>query len=308
MYFPGYHEFCCRVNLVAGVDALEKIPSLLEDLGVSRPMILTDKGVRAAGLIDLLLQAFQNRVTVGTICDEVPMDSDVGLVNRLAGLYRGSGCDGIVAVGGGSVLDTAKGVDVLVSENALDLMDFEGAGILKRRLRPLIAVPTTAGTGSEMTLVAVISDPATHKKHLFLSHFLQPHAAVLDPRMTLGLPALITAQTGMDALCHAVEAYTCLGKNPLSDGAALAAVELIGRHLLQVVRRPEDWRGRLAMASAATLAGAAFSNSMTGMAHALGHALGGLCGVPHGVAATPRHPSCIFELLVVCCARASPKE
>jgi alcohol dehydrogenase len=173
----------------------------------------------------------------------------------------------IVAVGGGSVMDTAKGVNIVVSENADDLMQFSGAGNLTRPLKPLVAIPTTAGTGSEVTLVAVIADPARNLKMPFTSYFLMPDIAVLDPRMTLTLPPAITAATAMDALTHAIEAYTCLAKNPLSDAHAQLAIELIGQNLLKVINVPENANGRLALAVAATLAGVAFSNAMVGMVH-----------------------------------------
>ena len=281
---PAYYEYCCRVKILAGHDALEKIPDLLDGLGASRPLIVSDKGVSGAGLVDALADAMGDKAKIGGVEDDVPPDSSFQTVKRIADAYRRLDCDALLAVGGGSVLDTAKGVNILVSENADDLMRFSGAGVLKKRLQPLIAVPTTAGTGSETTLVAVIKDLQRHIKMFFLSHFLQPDAAVLDSRMTLSLPPTITAATAMDALTHAVEAYTCLAKNPLSDTAAQAAIKLIGRHLPLVMQQPDSRDDRLAMALAATLAGMAFSNSMTGMVHGLGHALGAVCGLPHGVA------------------------
>jgi alcohol dehydrogenase len=180
-------------------------------------------------------------------------------------------------------MDTAKGVNIMVSEQSDDLMRFSGAGALKRRLKPLIAIPTTAGTGSETTLVAVIKDHQRHVKMPFVSHFLQPDAAVLDSRMTLSLPPAITAATAMDALTHAIEAYTCLAKNPLSDISAISAVQLIAEHLPMVLQTPDDAEGRLSLALAATLAGMAFSNAMVGMVHTIGHAVGAVCGLPHGV-------------------------
>jgi alcohol dehydrogenase len=161
-------------------------------------------------------------------------------------------------------------------------MKFSGANVLKRALKPLIAIPTTAGTGSEVTLVAVIKNHEKHFKMLFVSYFLLPDVSIVDSRMTVSLPPAITAATGMDALSHAVEAYTCLAKNPLSDAHALAAITLIGENLVKVTKNPDDRNGRLAMASAATLAGIAFSNSMVGMVHTLGHSVGSVCGVPHG--------------------------
>jgi alcohol dehydrogenase len=284
MNLPGYYEFCCRVKIIAGHNALEKIPGALSHLNAGKPMIVTDKGVAGAGLIDIVTNAIKDGVTIGAIADDVPPDSDLRVVNRLAHEYREQGCDSLIAVGGGSVMDTAKGINIVVSEKADDLMKFSGGHVLKRALKPLIAIPTTAGTGSEVTMVAVIKDHEKHQKMLFVSYFLLPDVSIVDSRMTLSLPPAITAATGMDALSHAVEAYTCLAKNPLSDAHAVAAITLISENLVNVVKNPGDRNGRLAMANAATLAGIAFSNSMVGMVHTLGHSVGSVCGVPHGVA------------------------
>ncbi|HOG18488.1 MAG TPA: iron-containing alcohol dehydrogenase [Syntrophales bacterium] len=283
MELPGYYEFFCRPRIVAGHEALDQIPGALRELRAGTAMVVTDKGVTAAGLTGIVKKVVGGGIGIGAVADDVPPDSDLAVVHRLAGLYRRKGCDAILAVGGGSVMDTAKAVNILVSEGADDLMRFSGAGALRRPLRPLVAVPTTAGTGSEVTLVAVVKDHRRHLKMAFVSPHLLPDLAVLDSRMTLSLPPAVTAATGMDALTHAVEAYYCLAKNPLSDGAALAAVRLVGEHLLRVTRDPADRDSRLAMATAALLAGMAFSNSMVGMVHAMGHATGAVCGVAHGV-------------------------
>jgi len=283
MILPDYYEFCCRVKIVAGHDALEKIPALLAEMGSKKPLIITDKGVAAAGLVDIVVNALKDGVTIGGIADNVPPDSDLKVVNQLAGLYRDNACDAIIAVGGGSVMDTAKGVNIVVSENATDLMAFSGAGALNRRLKPLVAIPTTAGTGSEVTLVAVIKDHEKHQKMLFTSYVLLPNVSILDSRMTMTMPPFITAMTGMDALSHAVEGYYCLQKNPLSDAHSLAAVNMIHQYLSTVTQNPSDKEGRLAMAVGACLAGISFSNSMVGIVHNLGHATGAVCGVPHGI-------------------------
>lgn len=283
MILPDYYEFCCRVKIVAGHDALEKIPSLLAEMGAKKPLIITDKGVAAAGLVDIVVNALKDGVAIGGIADNVPPDSDLRVVNQLAGLYRDNACDAIIAIGGGSVMDTAKGVNIVVSENATDLMAFSGAGVLKRHLKPLIAIPTTAGTGSEVTLVAVIKDHEKHLKMLFTSYFLLPSVSILDSRMTMTMPPFITAMTGMDALSHAVEGYYCLQKNPLSDTHSLAAIKMIFPHLPLVTKNPLDKDGRLAMAVGACLAGISFSNSMVGLVHNLGHATGAVCGAPHGI-------------------------
>lgn len=283
MDLPAYYEFCCRVKTVAGHHCLEKIPEILKDLGAQVPLIITDRGVFEAGLIDVVTSAMQEKVNIGSVETEVPPDSDLRVVNRLAGVYREKGCDAIIAVGGGSVLDTAKGVNIVVSENATDLLAFTGAGALKRPLKPLIAIPTTSGTGSEVTLVAVIADHEKERKMLFTSYFLLPNVALLDPRMTLSLPPAFTSATAMDALSHAVEAYTCLAKNPMSDSFARAAIELLRDNLFKVLDEPHDKEGRLSLAIAANLAGVAFSNAMVGMVHTLGHSVGSVCRVPHGM-------------------------
>jgi alcohol dehydrogenase len=283
MVLSDYYEFCCRVKLVAGHNALEKIPELLAERSAQKPLIITDKGVAAAGLIDIVSRALGDRVAGSLIADNVPPDSDLKVVNQLARLYQDKACDSIIAVGGGSVMDTAKGINIVVSENASDLLAFSGVGALKRHLKPLVAVPTTAGTGSEVTQVAVIKDHDKHLKMAFGSYFLLPDASILDSRMTLTMPPAITAMTGMDAMSHAVEAYYCLQKNPLSDSHALAAVAMIYKYLPQVTKNPADQDGRLAMAIGACLAGIAFSNSMVGLVHNLGHATGSVCGVPHGL-------------------------
>lgn len=282
MHIPGYYEFCNRVKIISGHSSLDKIPSMLTELKSVKPIIITDKGVKGAGLIDPVIKALGSRYKAGAIYDNVPADSDVTAVKEVAQLYRKNKCDSIIAVGGGSVLDTAKGVNILVSEYSDNLMDFTGFGALKRKLKPLIAVPTTSGTGSEMTLVAVIADHSRNVKMLFPSLFLLPDAAVLDPRMTKTLPAFLTAPTAMDAMTHAVEGYTCLAKNPLSDTTAITAIRLISENILRAVKSPGDLKARLALANGSALAGMSFSNSMVGMVHALGHSVGAICHVPHG--------------------------
>jgi len=282
MKVPDYYEFGCRTRIMAGHDVLEQIPGLLSSMAARHPMVITDQGVARAGLVDILCQALDSRITVKTIQDDVPADSDLATVHTLAGQYKKYDCNAIIALGGGSVMDTAKGVNILVSTASDNLLAFSGANALPHRLAPLVTVPTTAGTGSEVTQVAVISDPDNLRKLLFTSGFLMPDAAVLDPRMTLTLPAPVTAATAMDALSHAVEACLCLGRNPLSTAHAHEAIALISHHLVPVIQQPDHTPGRLALATGAALAGMAFSNSMVGMVHTLGHAVGSVCHAPHG--------------------------
>ena len=279
-----YYEFYCPVKTIAGHKALEHVPYELSALGARRPMIITDAGVRKAGLLAPVEAAFAGAETaIPAVFDDVPPDSSLQTVRDAAALYRQHGCDAIIAIGGGSVIDTSKAVNILVSLGGDDLLQYSGAHNLPRPLNTLFVVPTTSGTGSEVTMVAVISDPEREVKIPFTSYFLMPDAAVLDQRMTLTLPPRITAMTGMDAMTHAVEAYTCMAANPISDAYATAAITRISGNLLTALDRPDDADARLELAQASTMAGIAFSNSMVGLVHALGHSLGAVCHLPHGL-------------------------
>ncbi|MDF3030645.1 MAG: alcohol dehydrogenase iron-type protein [Moraxellaceae bacterium] len=279
-----YYEFFCPVKIVAGHKALEHIPFELDALQARRPMVITDKGVVAVGLLKHIESAFaETEVSVICVFDDVPPDSSMETVRNAASMYRANNCDAIIAVGGGSVIDTAKTTNILVSEGGDDLHVYSGAHNLKRPLKPLFVIPTTSGTGSETTMVAVVSDKEKGVKVPFTSYFLLPNAAVLDPRMTLTLPPHITAMTAMDAMTHAVEAFTCLGANPISDAYATGAIRKISENLLKVMDNPADADGRLELAQASTMAGIAFSNSMVGLVHSLGHSLGAVCHLPHGL-------------------------
>ena len=281
---PRYYEFFNPVKIISGLKALDNVPFELQQLGARRPMLITDPGVSKAGLLNTVLRAFaDSELHLGVVFDEVPPDSSLTTVKRAAELYHEHGCDALLAVGGGSVIDTAKAMNICITHNTSDLRHFAGANRLTSPLQPLLVVPTTAGTGSEVTSVALVYDDQRQVKMIFTSPHLLPRLAVLDPRMIQTLPPLATAATGMDALSHTMEAFTCIQKNPLSDAYAWAAVELIAGNLLASVRQGKDTRYRLAMANAATMAGIAFSNSMVGLVHSLGHAAGSVCRLPHGV-------------------------
>ncbi|WP_429009685.1 iron-containing alcohol dehydrogenase [Aeromonas allosaccharophila] len=279
-----YYDFFCPVKLLAGEQALEQLASELASLGARRPLLLTDKGVNATGLATLLANVLaEGELPVAAIWDEIPADSSTAVVERIAKRYRELDCDSLVALGGGSVIDTAKAVNILTSMGGEHLLDYSGAGCLTRPLKPLAVVPTTAGTGSEVTLVAVIKDEVSGRKVPFTSPFLLPQLAVLDPRLTQGLPLNITAATAMDAMTHAIEAFIGTAKNPVSDALALMAVEKIASALPQIIHDPQNKQLRLQLAEGSTLAGMAFSNSMVGLVHALGHSLGARCHLPHGL-------------------------
>ncbi len=284
----AYFEFRNAVKLLCGELALERIPSELAALGSERPLLLSDAVLSKIGTLRLVQQAMESEgCPPAQVYTDIPVDSSLEVVNRIAALYRELDCDALVAVGGGSVIDTAKGVRLVLSQDTDDILALSGVENLPLGAHvPFIVVPTTAGTGSECTGVAVIRNDANGVKMEFLSPFVEPDAAVIDPRMTLGLPPKATASTGMDALCHAIEALTCLQANPLSSAYAMEAIRLIVRHLPEATRRGSNREARFAMALASTMAGIAFSNSMVGAVHAIGHALGGVCHVPHAVAMT----------------------
>jgi alcohol dehydrogenase len=284
---PWYYEFLNSVKIVSGNKALENIPFELKNLGSKRPIILTNDVLVKIGLVKNVLDAFdESDITIGALYVDIPPDSSIKVVNDIARVYRENHCDSIIAIGGGSVIDTAKGVNIVITEDTDNLMNFIGSEIITKKMQPFIVIPTTSGTGSEATLVAVIANPEKNVKMEFISYHLLPDVAVLDPKMTISLPSRLTASTGMDALSHAIEAYTSTQKNPMSDAYAYAAVNLIREYLPKVVDDGKDEEARLAMANASLMAGASFSNSMVGVVHAIGHACGGVCHVPHGDAMT----------------------
>lgn len=282
---PEYYEFSCPVKIVSGLKALSQLPYEMDLAGCRRALLITDVGVVNAGLIKRVEAVFEGTETeIGAVYDKTPPDSSTAVVNEAAKLFQEASCDCFVAVGGGSCIDTAKGANIVVVEDSNDLLQFQGAERITKPLKPFIVIPTTAGTGSEVTLVAVIHDEERHVKIALTSYRLLPNVAILDPKMTLTMPPKITAATGMDALTHAIEAYYGLQKNPVSDAFATTAIQLIRKHLITCVEHGDNEEARLAMANAALCAGIAFSNSMVGVVHALAHSCGAVSRVPHGVA------------------------
>lgn len=284
----SYFEFQNAVKLLCGELALERIPNELQHLNAKRPLVLSDAVLAKIGTMAQVTSAMAAEgVAPAATFTNIPVDSSLAVVNQIAAFYREQNCDSIVAIGGGSVIDTAKGVRLVLSQDTDDIFSISGLeNVTNGKHIPFIVVPTTAGTGSECTGVAVIRNDANGVKMEFLSPFVEPDVAVIDPRMTEGLPPKATASTGMDALCHAVEACTCLQANPLSTAYGTAAIRLIAQNLEAATVNGKNREARFNMALASTMAGIAFSNSMVGAVHAIGHALGGVCHVPHAVAMT----------------------
>jgi len=250
-------------------------------LGCRRALVVTDPGVMQAGLVEGVLKALGDRC-VGLFSD-IPQDTGVGVVNRAAAFAREKGADCVVSVGGGSVIDTGKMVCILLTEGG-GIENFEGIQLLTRPQTPHIVIPTTAGTGSEATCMAVILDERKGQKILSVESFNAPRIAILDPVMTAKLPPLLTASTGMDALTHAVEALQSLQREPIADGLAMHAIRLICRYLPVCTKNGGDLAARGQVQLAATMAGWAFGNAMVGLVHAMAHSLGAVARTPHGIA------------------------
>ncbi len=278
---PEYFEFYNPVKILCGHHALENIPYELMRLGATKPFVLISRTMMEQGVLEMIGGRLKALVRT-----DVPKDSSFALVDEITTRVRQEGCDSILAIGGGSVLDTAKAVRVMLSGENKNLRQMLGSEwvIPGRKEIPFIMVPTTSGTGSECTGVAVVQDDRTKIKQEIVSDRFLPDVAILDPRCTEKLPPRLTASSGMDALTHAVEAYTGLQKNPLSDAYASSAVRMIGQHLIAAVREPKNEEHRMMMACASTMAGMAFSNSMVGLCHAIAHALGAACQLPHAEA------------------------
>ncbi len=265
----------------AGGSAL-KLAEQCGALGVSRPLVVTDPGLMAIGLVQPVLAALESAGLTPFVFDEVREDPPEETVLAAARLARERDVDGVLAVGGGSSMDVAKVVAVLhAGEQSLQAL--YGVGNVQGGRAPLILVPTTAGTGSEVTPVAVITTGATTKAGVS-SPVLLPDVAVLDPDLTLGLPPAVTAMTGVDAMVHAIEAYTSRHKkNPLSDMLALKALALLATNIRTAVHDGGNREARAAMLLGACLAGQAFANAPVAAVHALAYPLGGHYHIPHGL-------------------------
>jgi len=250
--------------------------------GIEKACVVTDKVLREkTDVIARVEKALGSRL--GAIYDAVIPDTGVEVIDQGAAFAREHGCDGLVSVGGGSAIDTAKAMAIVLTEGG-SIRDHQGSMRLQRRQTPHIAIPTTAGTGSEVSVYIVVKDHAAREKMLFMEERVLPDCAILDPTVTTGMPKLLTAATGLDALTHAVEAYTSMNRNPVSDANALHAMRLVARHLPAAVDDGSDVEARGQMLIASTLAGVAFNAAGVGLVHAMAHVIGARHGVHHGTA------------------------
>jgi alcohol dehydrogenase len=269
--------------LLVGPGSAAKLGQTVADFGHRKLLLVTDAVITRLGLAAPLTEALRAGGTAFVVFDAVTPDAPIPVIEQGLELYRSEGCDAVIAVGGGSVMDAAK-VIALAATNGKRPRDLAGYFRGLRAPAPIYAVPTTAGTGSEVTVAAIISDPAAGRKYMVADSRIVPDMAALDPTLMLGLPPAVTAATGMDALTHAVEAFVSGWATPATDRWALAATGMIWQHLPRVVREGNDLVSREKMALASTYAGLAFTRANVGNVHAIAHQLGGKYHVPHGLA------------------------
>jgi alcohol dehydrogenase class IV len=252
------------------------------ELGLKRVLVVTDPGLEGAGLLTAPLASLAEAGCEPVLYSDVEADPPQANIERAVELARSERIDGVIGFGGGSSMDTAKLVALLAgSGQAMD--EVYGVDVARGPRLPLIQVPTTAGTGSEVTPIAIVTTPSDEKKGV-VSRLLYPDLALLDPELTVGLPPQVTAMTGVDAMVHAIEAYTTKHKkNPVSDALALKALALLSGSIRRAVSDGADLDARRAMLQGAMLAGMAFANAPVGAVHALAYPLGGRFHVPHGL-------------------------
>jgi aldehyde dehydrogenase (NAD+) len=268
-------------KLVFGENSITEVGSEVDNLKCSKAFLVTDRGVVDAGLAGRVEKALGAKL-VG-VFDGCIQDSSLDIVNYAAQIARSKGADILVSVGGGSVIDTTKGIAIVLKEGG-KIQDYTGYQGLTRPQTPHIVIPTTAGTGSEVTYFAVIKDQDNHRKLEFGEDNIIPNVGILDPSMTVGLPPMLSATTGMDAFCHALESIHSTPCSPVADAMALHAIRLIVEYLPACVENGKDILARGQMLLAATMAGIAFNNAQVGLVHAMAHTVGGMFGVPHGLA------------------------
>lgn len=267
-----------------GPGAVTALADEVKALGLKRPLVVTDPGIVKAGLLDRAVASLKAANIEYATFEHCAPNPPIALVDEGAAVYQQESCDGLIGIGGGSAMDTAKAIGVLAS-NGGSIRQYEWADPqpIKKRIPPTICVPTTAGTGSEVTLWAVITDPERKIKfNVGGTADIGAWVALLDPELTYELPAAVTAGTGMDALAHAIECYTCAYAQPLPDAVALLAMEYVGQYLRVAFAQGHNTEARYKMSMAAMLGGLAYGKESAGAAHAMSQSAGGVRDVPHG--------------------------
>ena len=276
-----------RPRIMFGPGIRSEIGFEMNALGGKKVVIITDKGIVNAGVAGMVAKEIEkSELELVGIFDSIVQDARIDIINQGAAFYRKKGADCMVVVGGGSVMDSAKGINILIGEGTDDFQPLADRAALWDDAKPLpphIVFPTTAGTASEVTHAIIALDVNARIK-LQITHPYNADIAMLDPELTVKLPPKITAFTGMDALTHAIEGVTSTSVSPIGDALGLHAIRLIFKYLPMAVNEPENIDARGHMLIASTLAGMCFGNTMTGAVHATAHALGAHYGIPHGLA------------------------
>lgn len=276
------YKFLMPSLSLMGVNCLNQVGEEVESLGFKKALIVTDKVLMEIGTVKKVLDVLEGKNVKYAIYDGVKPNPTVASVNEGLAILKENNCDFVISLGGGSAHDCAKGIALLAS-NGGEIKDYEGIDKSKKPQLPLIGINTTAGTGSEMTSFAIITDEERHIKMALVDKHLTPIIAVNDPILMIGMPKSLTAATGMDALTHSIEAYVSTAATPITDACAEKSIELISKYLVRAVENGEDLEARDMMAYAEYLGGMAFNNASLGYVHAMAHQLGGYYNLPHGV-------------------------
>jgi alcohol dehydrogenase class IV len=265
-----------------GGGALKELPELLGRFGIAKPLVVTDPFMKSSGVLDKLTAVLDKAGIVWQDFSDTVPDPTSTVIEAGAAILAEGGFDGLVALGGGSPIDTAKAMAILAA-NGGRIRDYKVPNPIPKPGLPVIAIPTTAGTGSEVTKFTVITDVGTDEKMLIAGLGVTPVAAIVDYELTLTAPLRLTADTGIDALTHAIESYVSRKANPFSDGMALSAMRLIAKHLRTACAEPHNHAAREAMMLGATQAGMAFSNASVALVHGMSRPIGAFFHVPHGL-------------------------
>jgi alcohol dehydrogenase class IV len=277
------YRFVMSTEIVFGIGASKEIGALLAALGAKKAFIVSDQGVKSAGLLEPIQRSIAEKGIETAIFDDIERSSSVQTVDRGAAIVRSNGFDVIVAIGGGSAIDSGKAMGVVAS-NGGACGDYAGINKIKNPPVPIVALPTTAGTSAELTDVAVIADRAKKARLGIRSPFIVPKMAILDPLLTVSMPPHVTAATGMDALTHAIESYTNTVTREPTEVTALEAIRLIGSHLRAAVADGKNIQARERMMMACLLTGLAFRNTRLGAVHAITGPFCGYYEIEHGIA------------------------
>lgn len=269
-------------EMVFGLDSLAEAGFCAGRLGARRPFVVTDAGLIEAGWVAELLHHLREVGLAPQVWTGVTPNTKDHEITAGHERYVETGADVIIGIGGGSVLDAAKGIAIL-SGNGGSIHDYAGVDLVQKPIPPLLMIPSTAGTGSDVSQFCIVTDTAKAVKMTIMGRSIVPDISLTDPRLLTTMPQDLAAATGLDALTHAIEAFVSLGHNPLADGHALSAARLVANALRRNVEAPGDEKARLWMAQASLEAGLAFSNSILGATHAMSHQVGGLLDLPHGV-------------------------